>query len=465
MNNTGTRRGNGEGSIYDTIQKIKRNKKLSHECDICKNCTDRTLCDNRSGSKKCQKCIECTECLKDKQYCDRFYCYFRYQAQITIDKKQTTVANEAKKKTAVDKKLETESKVQTKTYIKKNGITIIEVIKKIDENKFKAGKIGKNTRTRNKYQYRYIENWDDFNKPVQNLTHQNINDFLNSIRHLSQSEIDKYVTKLKSGFMECVLDKIIAYADNPMLRITVPTSFQTRKKVEAFEVDEQKKLMNYIRTKPLVKNRKCDYDERTLKNLFICLLLTGMRIGEAGAIDYTQHIDFVSKAFIIKRTLTQDDGKILMGETTKTGRNKIEKGLVDEKFIPFDIFDEELLTATVNNQIQNAKSNFGNKEHLLFCKKDGSYIDSRCINNIFKRICRDADIKLNLKGGCHIHMCRHTAATRMLEAGMDLLVVASILGHSDDRQIKETYGHILTRYRNKQLKDCRTYSKKIKLCS
>ena len=60
-------------------------------------------------------------------------------------------------------------------------------------------------------------------------------------------------------------------------------------------------------------------------------------------------------------------------------------------------------------------------------------------------------------------MCRHTGATRMLEAGMDLLVIAYILGHSDDRQIKETYGHILPRYRNKQLKNSRTYYKNNKL--
>ena len=45
MNNTGTRRANGEGSIYDTIQKIKRPKKLGHECEICKNCTDSEHCD------------------------------------------------------------------------------------------------------------------------------------------------------------------------------------------------------------------------------------------------------------------------------------------------------------------------------------------------------------------------------------------------------------------------------------
>ncbi len=186
MNNTGTRRANGEGSIYDTIQKIKRPKKLGHECEICKNCTDRSLCNNRTGTNKCQKCIECTDCLKSNTYCDRFYCYFRYQAQISIDKKQTTVANENKKRAAVDKKLETEAKVQTKSYVKKNGITIIDVCKKIGNTKFEAVKIIKNTKDKDKYHYNYIQNWDDFKKPVQKVTYTEIQNFLNSIRHLSQ---------------------------------------------------------------------------------------------------------------------------------------------------------------------------------------------------------------------------------------------------------------------------------------
>lgn len=460
MNKKGTRRANGEGSIYNTIQKIKRPKKLDYECDICKNCTYRTACNNRTGTSKCQKCIECTSCLT---YCDRFYCYQRYQAQISIDKKQTTVANESKKKAAVDKKLETEAKIQTKTYVKKNGITIIEVSKRIRDNKFDAGKIGKNTKSKDKYHYKHLEEWEDFKKPVQQITYQNINKFLNSIRYLSQSEIGHIVNKLNEAFMECVLDKIIAYPDNPMLRITIPTSFQTKKKVEAFEVDEQRKLMHYIRTQPLIKSSRCNYDERTLRNLFICLLLSAARIGELGALDYTKHLDFSAGGFVINRTLTQEEGKIFMGEHTKTGQRKVSKGQLDERFVPFDIFDEKLLTDTVKDQMKNARNNFNNKEHLLFCQKDGSYIDYRCLNNIFKRICREAGVKLELPNGCHIHMCRHTGATRMIEAGMDLLVIASILGHVDDRQIKETYGHILARYRNRQLKNSQAYYKKQRL--
>lgn len=461
MNKKGTRNTNGEGCIYNTIAKQKRKIFLSEECEICKNCTDRTACNNRIGYEKCKKCEECKiECLT---YCDRFYCYERNQAQITINGKQTTVANEKKRKDAVLKKKETEAKVQTKNYIQRNGITIIEVCEKISEIKFESGKIGKNTRSKDKYHYKYIKNWSDFEKPVQKITYQNINNFLNSIRHLSQSEIGKIVNKLNAAFMECVLDKVIAYPDNPMLRITVPTSLQTKKVVQAFEIEEQRKLMHYIRTQPLIKNSRCNYDEETLRNLFICLLLTAARIGEIGAISYDNNIDLMNNRFLINRTLSQEDGKIIMGTTTKTGKKKIEKGLTDERFIPFDLFDKELMLHTINEQLKIAKSNFKNKEHLLFCQLDGNYIDYRCINNIFKRICREAGVKLDLSKGCHIHMCRHTGATRMLEAGMDLLVIANILGHSDDRQIKETYGHILNKYKNKQLKNSRSYYKKSNL--
>ena len=462
MNTTGTRRANGEGSIYDTIQKIPRRKKLDRECDICKNCTDRSICNNRTGSAKCQKCVECTDCLK---YCDRFYCYFRYQAQISIDKKQTTVANEEKKKAAVDKKLDVEAKVHTKSYVKKHGITIIEVCKKIGNTKFEAGKIVKNTKDKDKYHYKYIENWPDFQKPVQKVTYNEVQDFLNSIRHLSQGEIEKIVAKLKAGFMQCVLDKIIAYPDNPMLRIYIPVSLQKKEPVQAFEIEEQRKLIKYLLTKPLVKSSRCNYDEETLRNLFICALLSAARIGELGAIDIDKNIDLKAGGFIINRTLSSDGGKIIMGKTTKTGRKKVEQGLLDERFVPFDIFDENFMLDIVKKQIKNARSNLNNKENLLFCQLDGSYIDHRSINNIFKRICREAGVKLELPKGCHTHMCRHTAVTRMIEAGMDLLVIAAILGHVDDRQIRETYAHILARYINKQLKNCRVYSRKMKLCA
>lgn len=124
------RNANGEGTIYNTIQKAKKSFDNTQMCPICSQCKDRTFCSNRTNWKKCSKCKECTVCLK-KGICDRFYCYNRYPAQITLDDgTRTTISNAGTRTESSEKKKIIEAQIQTKTYIKKNGITIIEVCKK-----------------------------------------------------------------------------------------------------------------------------------------------------------------------------------------------------------------------------------------------------------------------------------------------------------------------------------------------
>lgn len=187
MSEKGTRRANGEGSLYDTIQKIDRkDARKNFVCDTCKKCTDWSICNYRAGTNKCQKCVECTECLK-KGKCDRFYAYKRYPAQITLDDgSRTTVANEDTKSKSVEKKKEIEAQIQTKSYVRKNGITIIEICNKIEKNKFESGDISENTLSKDKYHIKRIEEWKDFNKPVQKVTYEEVQNFLNSLRFLSQ---------------------------------------------------------------------------------------------------------------------------------------------------------------------------------------------------------------------------------------------------------------------------------------
>lgn len=181
------RNGNKEGSIYNTIQKIDRKeKRLDFVCDTCKNCKDWSICNNRAGTNKCQKCLECTACLK-RGVCDRFYCYNRYPAQITLDDgSRTTVSNANTRTESVEKKKEVEAQIQTKSYVKKNGITVIEVCKKIEENKFAAGDINENTVSKDEYHIKHISAWEDFKKPIQKVTYEEVQNFLNSLRFLSQ---------------------------------------------------------------------------------------------------------------------------------------------------------------------------------------------------------------------------------------------------------------------------------------
>lgn len=442
------RRNKGEGSIYKTIEKHKRKIFLKEICSICKECENKC---NREHFERCDKCINCKEeCLK---YCDRYYCYKNVCAQVTINGKQTTVARAKTQKEVTEQKKFVESQVLTKNYVKKNNITILDIIKKVDNEKFKMGEIKPTTQTNNKYKYKKIEKSFINDIPVQKLTYKNIQEFLNLQRYSSQSEINKLVNKLNNGFDRAVLDKIISYPDNPMLRVKTPISFKNVKKVEAFEISEEIKLLKYLaQTDVIVKSQKSNYDNNTIRNLIIIGLFTTLRIGELGAIDYTKHIDFNKKHIIIERTLTKDENEnVILGTETKTGKYKKKKGIKDIRYIPFSLFDEDIITYILKEQIKIAKRNKKNTNNLLFCDKSGKFLSHTAINSIFKRICREANIKLELDTGCHFHMTRHTSITRLIEFGMDLMIISSIAGHSSIRQIEETYGHILQKFRNWQI--------------
>ena len=145
-----------------------------------------------------------------------------------------------------------------------------------------------------------------------------------------------------------------------MLRVQVPVSFKEIKEVVAFDLEEEIALFKYIAmTERLIKSNKCNYDNDTIRNLIICGLFTGTRIGELGSIDYTKHIDFKNKNLIVTTTLTKDkNGHVILGDETKTGRYKRLKGkkdiryisetkkllVVDNHLIPYEFIKNVLLT-------------------------------------------------------------------------------------------------------------------------
>lgn len=453
MSIKGSRNTNGEGSTYFTVQKIKR-KSFSEngECSVCRTCTDRSACNNRIGWDKCKKCKECKEeCLV---YCDRFYCRAIWQSQITKNGKQITVANTAKKKDAVQKKKAAERSTLSKPYQNINKVSIYDFIYKVDREKYINKEICANTVATNKNKHDKIKKSFINELPIQKVTSEMINDFLNEYSYLSQSELDKLQGKLKIGFDEAVRQGYILPENNPMEKAFNAISDKDTKMVQAFDIEEEKRLLEYIFTHRIVKNFKCNYEENTIRNIIVIALLSLMRIGEIGALNFIDHVSFEKKHFLVSRTLTRDENEnIIMGETTKTGRRKRKKGRPDFRYIPFSIFDEDIVISALRNQYNIAKNTLNNNENLLFCKKNGKYISHTNITTMFKRICREANVKMNLADGCSIHMTRHTGITRLIEFGLPLMVIASISGHSSTTQIEETYGHILDSYRNEILKD------------
>ena len=75
------------------------------------------------------------------------------------------------------------------------------------------------------------------------------------------------------------------------------------------------------------------------------------------------------------------------------------------------------------------------------------------IKRAFTRACDDAEIEK-----LRIHDLRHTAATRMVSAGIDLVVVANILGHSDIRITASRYAHPMPENKIRAIQALETFS-------
>ena len=301
------RRSNGEGSVYEFIQKIKKDNTNLEICSICKNCTNRELCNNREDCKKlCEKCKNCSECLK---YCDRYYIYERNVSQATKkDGTRTAPQYAKKKKDAAKNNLETLNKINNNTIVDKSKITLYEIAKSIVEDRYTKNITTENSYLTNLSKLKRLDKHNFMHIPAQQITDNQIHEFLNSLTIYSDSIISKDYGLLNAAFTKAVRKKILSF--NPLLdkdEFVKPKSKQKNEKVRAFTILEQKKFMDIIKT----------YSSK-YKYGWLLMLNLGLRPGEAYAITIND-IDFEHKKIHIHNSLTLNkNSKTILGNKTKT---------------------------------------------------------------------------------------------------------------------------------------------------
>lgn len=133
-----------------------------------------------------------------------------------------------------------------------------------------------------------------------------------------------------------------------------------------------------------------------LKPILITALHTGMRKSEILTLKWT-NVDLDNSVITIEHTNTK----------TKTTRR-----------IPVNSVLRKLL---LEQKLKSGGSEF------IFLSQDGNpYKRHDSLKGAFERLCKKAGIS-----GLRFHDLRHTAATRMIEAGASIVAVSKILGHSD----------------------------------
>ena len=128
-------------------------------------------------------------------------------------------------------------------YIEKNGIELVKIMEDIREEKYASNTISGGQYARLKWTINKIKNSPIGNKKVQDITKKDIQDFLNSIKDLSDSYIKKIYEQFVQAYHRAEIKKYISY--NPMNEVIKPKSNKDTKIVEALDIGVQKAFTEY----------------------------------------------------------------------------------------------------------------------------------------------------------------------------------------------------------------------------
>lgn len=333
-----------------------------------------------------------------------------------------------------------------------NPNTMFTIATKIEEDKLRDGTVNENTYSRNMQTIRICCSQKFANVHIRNVTKAQIEEFLEGERRKANSTIGKEYRLLKRVFDYARYKKLVK--ENffeGYEKIKQPKSFKEDKDISAFTNKEEYKLRAYISSHPNQYN-----------NIILLALYTGMRIGEVLALT-THDVTFERGrgTIYVNKSLTKNRyGQSIMGRTTKTKRGKRKIELIKRS------------VGVVRGAIREMVPN---KYNAIFFREDGKFYENNQVNGAFKRICKNAGIKVvelrqRNKAGkivkfkiseVNIHMLRHTFATRCIEAGVEIAVLQRLLGHSNIQTTINIYGDIYDYYRQKEFKKYDKYMQEI----
>lgn len=332
-------------------------------------------------------------------------------------------------KEVLNKLNEIKYEINKDIYVEKNGIELVKIMEDIREEKFASNTISGGQYARLKWTINKIKNGSIGNKKIQDITKNDIQDFLNSIKDLSDSYIKKIYEQFVQAYERAEIKKYISY--NPMKEVIKPKSNKETKIVEALDINTQKLFTNYL--------NNVDIKLQPYKNIFLIQMYMGLRIGEVLALA-SEHIDLENNLLYVKRTLTNDkEFAIILGNKTKT--------YAGNRTLPIPNF----LRLIFKEQLEYANSNLHN---LIFTKND-SYIRTSEINKELKRIFKE-ELKIE-NGEISTHCLRHTYGTRCVEAGMTAVVLQRLMGHKDVTVTLNTYTSVFNKFKEDELEKVNEY--------
>lgn len=308
-----------------------------------------------------------------------------------------------------------------------DNTTVYELAEKMIEEQFSLNEIKQTSYDRKNETLKSMSPIYDL--AMREITEDVIKHFFISKISYSQSYLDKAYQLLKSVFNEAVRKKIVT--ENIMLNIRKPKSKQELVKVRALTVDEQKKLIDVL------KSEDIRYSEQMLLSMF-----TGMRMSEINALEVGD-INFNDRTIRVCKTVSRGlNGKTYISNSTKT-----KAGM---RTIYFNDDMADFLKQCIGDK----------KDGLIFASSVDKLVTTNQVNYQYANTLKKYNIlDKSVYGKVDLHSLRHTYATRCIESGMPAKVLQNLLGHTDIRITLDTYCDVFQKYSMENLAVADSYMK------
>lgn len=246
---------------------------------------------------------------------------------------------------------------------------------------------------------------------------------------------EKYSTRTTNDTLE-IIKHIMKDAMNERLIDYSPCVLvKSLKRTEPLARDTKHRALTH-------KEQKTFFGSAEVQNsfyydIFRIAILTGMRIGEIGALKNSD----ISGGFIhIERTITRSEsGAYIIGENAKTEAGKRKIPLTAD--IKEVIRHQKEINQALDGNIESID------DRIFKSARNRGIIISYPVNQELKRLCKLLNIE-----PFSIHGLRDTFCTRAIESGVEPKTLQELMGHKDISVTMNIYAHVMDSTKVKAMK-------------
>lgn len=269
------------------------------------------------------------------------------------------------------------------------------------------------------------------------------------LKDISIDDMQFFVNDIAAKYSESILKKTIEILNPTIKRAVIENKMRfnpfdfvaiPKKNIIGMDIDENEQVYTEEEVEKITKVCMSFYGTNTRNTnryryapVYILLLNTGMRVGEAAALTW-KDVDFDKRIIKITKTVSIINNrdrfetktkKVNVVTTTKTKKSN--------RIIPMNE-----TAYLVLHELKKRQKDMGIKSDYVVSTKEGKIMLVRVIEQTFSRICEENEIQYR-----GVHALRHTFGSILVRKGVDIKVISEILGHSTVQFTYDRYIHII----------------------